>query len=99
MSVISDLVYFDNPAIWDSFGGNSYGIGGLVWQMFIWSVIVGLLVITWLIYNLIFFRHKEGDPDKGCIESWGFSMKGGRQNRINMDYSSLILVSWLLSYL
>ena len=55
MSVISDLVYFDNPAIWDSLVGTSSGFGGLVWQMFIWSVIVGLLVITWLIYNLIFF--------------------------------------------
>ena len=49
MSIISDLIYFDNPAIWDNFGGTSSGIGGLVCQMFIWSVIVGLLVVTRLI--------------------------------------------------
>ena len=48
MSIISDLIYFDNPAIWDNFGGTSSD-WWISWQMFIWSVIVGLLVVTWLI--------------------------------------------------
>ena len=62
MSLINDLIYFDNPTIWDNFGGTSSGYGGLTWQMFIWSVLVGILVIAWLAYNLVFFRHKKGDP-------------------------------------
>ena len=97
MSVISDLVYFDNPAIWDSFGGNSYGIGGLVWQMFIWSVIVGLLVSTWLIYNLIFFRHKEGDPEpKDALKAGVFPHeRGDVKIELTWTIAPLILVSWL----
>ena len=58
MSLIGDLIYYENPAIWDSFGGTSSGNGGLTSQMFIWSVIVGLLVVVWLGYNIIFFRHR-----------------------------------------
>ena len=53
MSLINDLIYFDNPSLWNDFGGTSGGFAGLTWQMMIWSVIVGLLVFVWLGYNII----------------------------------------------
>ena len=48
MSLINDLIYFDNPTLWDDFGGTSGGLAGLTWQMMIWSVIVGLLVFVYV---------------------------------------------------
>ena len=58
MSLINDLIYFDNPSLWNDFGGTSGGFAGLTWQMMIWSVIVGLLVFVWLGYNIIMYQKK-----------------------------------------
>ena len=97
MSLIHDLIYFDNPALWDSFGGTSSGFGGLVWQMFIWSVLVGVLVIVWLGYNLVFFRHKEGDPEpKDALKAGIFPHERGNVKvELAWTIAPLILVAWL----
>ena len=97
MSTITDFIYFENPAIWDSFGGTSPGFGGLVWQMFIWSVVVGLLVFVWLMYNLVFFRHKEGDPEpKDALKAGVFPHeRGDVKIELTWTIAPLILVSWL----
>lgn len=97
MSLINDLIYFENPTIWDNFGGTSSGYGGLTWQMFIWSVLVGILVIAWLAYNLVFFRHKEGDPEpKDGLKVGVFpSERGNVKIELAWTIAPLILVIWL----
>jgi len=97
MSLIHDLIYFDNPALWDSFGGTSSGYGGLVWQMFIWSVLVGVLVIAWLGYTLVFFRHKEGDPEPEDALKVGVfpHERGNVKVELAWTIAPLILVAWL----
>ncbi|SVC75253.1 uncharacterized protein METZ01_LOCUS328107, partial [marine metagenome] len=97
MSLINDLIYFDNPTIWDNFGGTSSGYGGLTWQMFIWSVLVGILVIAWLAYNLVFFRHKKGDPEpKDGLKVGVFpSERGNVKIELAWTIAPLILVIWL----
>ena len=97
MSLISDLIYFENPAIWDSFGGTSPGFGGLTWQMFIWSVVVGVLVIVWLMYNIIYFRRKEGDPEpKDALKAGVFPHeRGDVKIELTWTIAPLILVGWL----
>ena len=97
MSLISDLIYFENPAIWDSFGGTSSGFGGLTWQMFIWSVVVGVLVIVWLMYNIIYFRRKEGDPEpKDALKAGVFPHeRGDVKIELTWTIAPLILVGWL----
>ena len=62
MSLIGDLISFENPSVWNDFGGTSGGFLGVVWQMAIWSIIVAILVTGWMIYNLIYYIHTEGDP-------------------------------------
>ena len=65
--------------------------------MFIWSVIVGLLVIVWLVYTLIYFRHKEGDPEpKDALKAGVFPHERGNV-RIELAWTiaPLILVAWL----
>lgn len=97
MALLEDLIFFDNPSIWHSFGGDYGGFGSLVWQMFIWSVIVGLLVTVWLIYNLVYFRHTEGDPDhKDALKAGVFPHERGNV-RIELAWTiaPLILVAWL----
>ena len=44
MSLIGDLISFENPSVWNDFGGTSGGFLGVVWQMAIWSIIVAILV-------------------------------------------------------
>jgi len=97
MSLIHDLIYFDNPIIWDNFGGTSSGYGGLVWQMFIWSVLVGVLVIVWLGYTLVFFRHKEGDPEPDDALKVGVfpHERGDVKIELAWTIAPLILVIWL----
>ena len=97
MSLIEDLIFFDNPSIWNNFGGTSSGFGGIVWQMFIWSVIVGLLVIAWLAYNLIYFRHNDGDPDpKDALKAGVFPHeRGNTVIELTWTIAPLILVTWL----
>ena len=63
MSLLEDILISDNPSIWHDFGGTSPGYAGITWQMMIWSIITGLLVFIWMAYNLIMFKHKEGDPE------------------------------------
>ena len=64
--------------------------------MFIWSVIVGLLVVAWLGYNLI-FRHKEGDPQpKDALKAGVFPHERGNVKiELAWTIAPLILVSWL----
>ena len=97
MSLIHDLIYFDNPTIWDNFGGTSSGYGGLTWQMFIWSVLVGILVIAWLAYNIVFFRYKEGDPEpKDGLKVGVFpNERGNVKIELTWTIAPLILVIWL----
>ena len=97
MSLIHDLIYFDNPSIWNSFGDTSSGFGGLVWQMFIWSVLVGVLVIVWLGYTLVYFRHKEGDPDPEDALKVGVfpHERGDVKIELAWTIAPLILVIWL----
>ena len=54
MALLEDLIFFDNPSVWNDFGGTSSGFLGVVWQMAIWSIIVAILVTGWMIYNLIY---------------------------------------------
>lgn len=97
MSLIEDLIFFDNPSIWNDFGGTSGGFGGIVWQMFIWSVIVGLLVIIWLAYNVIYYRRKDGDPDpKDSLKAGVFPHeRGNTVIELTWTIAPLILVTWL----
>ena len=97
MSLIEDLIFFDNPSIWNDFGGTSSGLGGIVWQMFIWSVIVGLLVIIWLAYNLAYYRHNDGDPDhKDALKAGVFPHERGNTIiELTWTIAPLILVTWL----
>ena len=97
MSLIEDLIFFDNPSIWNDFGGTSSGFGGIVWQMFIWSVIVGVLVIAWLVYNLIYFRRKDGDPEHNDALKAGVfpHERGNTIIELTWTIAPLILVTWL----
>ena len=97
MSLIEDLIFFDNPSIWNDFGGTSSGFGGIVWQMFIWSVIVGVLVIAWLVYNLIYFRRKDGDPEhKDALKAGVFPHERGNTIiELTWTIAPLLLVTWL----
>jgi len=97
MSLIHDLIYFENPTIWDNFGGTSSGYGGLVWQMFIWSVLVGVLVIAWLGYALVFFRHKDGEPEPDDALKVGVfpHERGNIKIELAWTIAPLILVIWL----
>ena len=97
MALLEDLIFFDNPSIWHSFGGGYGGYGGVVWQMFIWSVIVALLVGVWLLYNLIYFRHTEGDPDHADSLKAGVfpHERGNVKIELAWTIAPLILVSWL----
>ena len=97
MSLLEDLIFFDNPSIWNNFGGTSSGFGGIVWQMFIWSVIVGLLVIAWLFYNLVYFRRNDGDPDpKDALKAGVFPHERGNTTiELAWTIAPLILVTWL----
>ncbi|OIR21425.1 MAG: hypothetical protein BET99_02635 [Marine Group III euryarchaeote CG-Epi2] len=97
MSLLEDLIFFDNPSIWNNFGGTSSGFGGVVWQMFIWSVIVGLLVITWLFYNLVYFRRNDGDPDpKDALKAGVFPHeRGNTVIELAWTIAPLLLVTWL----
>ena len=72
MALLEDLIFFENPSVWDNFGGTSGGFFGVVWQMAIWSIIVAILVTGWMIYNLIYYRHTEGDPDHKDALKVGF---------------------------
>ena len=97
MALLEDLIFFENPSIWNDFGGDYGGYGGGVWQMFIWSVIVALLVVVWLAYNLIYFRHTEGDPDhEDALKAGVFPHERGNV-RIELAWTiaPLILVGWL----
>ncbi|HIF36815.1 MAG TPA: cytochrome c oxidase subunit II [Marine Group III euryarchaeote] len=97
MSLIEDLIFFDNPSLWNDFGGTSSGLGGIVWQMFIWSVIVGLLVIIWLAYNLVYYRHNDGDPDPKDVLKLGVFPKERGNTMIELAWTiaPLLLVTWL----
>ncbi len=97
MSLINDLIYFDNPSLWDNFGGTSGGFGGVVWQMMIWSIIVAILVFVWLGYNLIMFKHKEGDPEpKDALKAGVFPHERGNVKiELAWTIAPLILVIWL----
>ena len=78
MSLINDLIFFENPSLWHDFGGTSGGYLGITWQMMIWSILVGLLVFVWMGYNLIVFRHNEGDPKhKDSLEAGVFPHERG----------------------
>tara|TARA_B110000263_G_scaffold242445_1_gene247923 strand:- start:25 stop:717 length:693 start_codon:yes stop_codon:yes gene_type:complete len=83
--------------MWNNFGGTSSGFGGIVWQMFIWSVIVGLLVIAWLFYNLVYFRRNDGDPDpKDALKAGVFPHERGNTTiELAWTIAPLILVTWL----
>ena len=97
MSLPKDLIFFENPTIWNDFGGDYGGFGAVVWQMFIWSLIVGLLVAVWMIYNLIYFRHADGDPDHKDALKAGVSSQQGTKNavhaRCDPATSALLLVT------
>ena len=97
MSLIGDLISFENPSVWNDFGGTSGGFAGVVWQMAIWSIIVAILVTGWMIYNLIYFRHTEGDPDhKDALKAGVFPHeRGNAKIEIAWTIAPLILVSWL----
>ena len=97
MSLINDLIYFDNPSIWHDFGGTSGGFAGITWQMMIWSIIVGLLVFVWLIYNIIMFKHKDGDPEpKDALKAGVFPHERGNVTiELTWTIAPLILVTWL----
>jgi len=97
MSLINDLIFFDNPSLWDNFGGTSGGFAGLTWQMMIWSVIVGLLVFVWLGYNIIMFKHKDGDPEpKDALKAGVFPHeRGDVKIELAWTIAPLILVIWL----
>ena len=78
MSLINDLIFFDNPSIWHDFGGTAGGYFGITWQMMIWSVLVGLLVFIWMGYNIIVFKHNEGDPEhKDALKTGVFPHERG----------------------
>ena len=82
MSLLEDIIISDNPSIWHDFGGTSSGYAGITWQMMIWSIITGLLVFIWMAYNLIMFKHKEGDPEhkdalKAGVFHWHLSITCG----------------------
>ncbi|MDP6592497.1 MAG: cytochrome c oxidase subunit II [Candidatus Poseidoniia archaeon] len=97
MSLINDLIYFETPSLWEDFGGTSGGYGGLVWQVFIWSLIVGLIVFVWMSYNLIYFRHKEGDPEhKDSLKAGVFPHeRGDVKVELAWTIAPLILAVWL----
>ena len=97
MSLLHDLIFFENPIIWNDFGGASGGFFGIVWQMAIWSIIVGLLVSVWLIYILIYFRHTDGDPDhEDSLKAGVFPHeRGNARIEIAWTIAPLVLVSWL----
>ena len=101
MSLLNDLIFFENPTIWNGFGGSDCfgcsGYGGVVWQMFFWSLIVGLLVAAWMAYNLIYFRHADGDPDHDDALKAGVfpHERGNPKIEIAWTIAPLILVSWL----
>ena len=101
MSLLNDLIFFENPTIWNDFGGSDClgcgGYSGVVWQMFFWSLIVGLLVAAWMTYNLIYFRHADGDPDHDDALKAGVfpHERGNPKIEIAWTIAPLILVSWL----
>jgi len=94
MSLLEDIIFSDNPSIWHDFGGTSPGYAGITWQMMIWSIITGLLVFVWMAYNLIMFKHKEGDPEHNDGLKAGF-FPHEREIEITWTVAPLILVIWL----
>ncbi len=97
MSLLEDIIFSDNPSIWHDFGGTSPGYAGITWQMMIWSIITGLLVFVWMAYNLIMFKHKEGDPEHKDGLKAGFfpHERGDPKIEITWTVAPLILVIWL----
>ena len=97
MSLINDLIFFDNPSIWHDFGGTAGGYLGITWQMMIWSVLVGLLVFIWMGYNIIVFKHNEGDPEhKDALKTGVFPHERGNTTiELSWTVAPLILVIWL----
>ena len=97
MSLLEDILISDNPSIWHDFGGTSPGYAGITWQMMIWSIITGLLVFIWMGYNLIMFKHKEGDPEhKDALKAGVFPHeRGDPKIEIAWTVAPLILVIWL----
>jgi len=97
MSLLEDIFISDNPSIWHDFGGTSPGYAGITWQMMIWSIITGLLVFVWMAYNLIMFKHKEGDPEHKDALRAGFfpHERGDPKIEITWTVAPLILVIWL----
>lgn len=97
MSLLNDLIFFENPTIWNDFGGTSGGLLGVVWQMAIWSIIVAILVTGWMIYNLIYFRRADGDPEhEDALKAGVFPHeRGNAKIEIAWTIAPLILVSWL----
>jgi len=65
--------------------------------MMIWSIITGLLVSIWMAYNLIMFKHKEGDPEhKDALKAGVFPHeRGDPKIEIAWTVAPLILVIWL----
>ena len=63
----------------------------------IWSIIVGVLVFVWMTYNLIMFKHKEGDPEhKDALKVGVFPHeRGDPRIEIAWTIAPLILVIWL----
>jgi cytochrome c oxidase subunit 2 len=97
MSLLDEIIFPDNPSIWHDFGGTSSGYAGITWQMMIWSIIVGVLVFVWMTYNLIMFKHKEGDPEhKDALKVGVFPHeRGDPRIEIAWTIAPLILVIWL----
>ncbi len=63
----------------------------------IWSIIVGVLVFVWMTYNLIMFKHKEGDPEhKDALKAGFFPHERGNVSiELAWTIAPLILVIWL----
>ena len=97
MSLIEDIIFPVNPSSWHDFGGTSSGYLGITWQMMIWSIIVGVLVFVWMGYNLIVYKHKEGDPEHDDALKPGVfpHERGNVAIELSWTIAPLILVTWL----